>query len=240
MTSAFRNLAAAATTTAILGGTAMAQDDPTRQMIDVLKLPVGDTSVYFNAATQNVVVEKCAMGANNSGVVCDLRVLGAAAIMDYNIQGMTYSVGPDGQYSVTPGNLSQDQWSNEFSGGDYKSLKKTATQAEWSASSPLATAATDGTVIQNDIRVTHMIGAGQYRAEAFSSIPISENRGINLRQSFEDKASAVSSVEMNVSNNGALLSVNLGEAERDFTAGDYDFVERYYKDSQSPYARFER
>ena len=43
-----------ASTTAILAGPAYAQGDTFTDMIAALKLPVNDTAIYFNAATQTV------------------------------------------------------------------------------------------------------------------------------------------------------------------------------------------
>jgi hypothetical protein len=224
---------AAVSTTAILSGSAQAQS-PLDDMIATLRLPVGTPTQYYNAATQSVLQETCNI-VDARHVACDVRVLGAAAIVDFTQRGMVYKIGDDGKITVDPGEFDQETWDTEVDGGLYRKLmKQGGAQASWTASSPLARAAADGTVIQNNIRETALIGD---RAYAKSNVPISENRGIILTQSFEDRSPAHLQIEMKIVQNGAVVSAVGGTASRPFIESDYkEYVVKYYNESLKPYA----
>jgi|GEM_PF-4295638 len=224
---------AAVSTSAILTGTAYAQS-PVEDMIATLRLPVGTTTHYYNAATQVAMSETCNIVDANS-VACDLRVIGVAAIVDFTQRGMLYQVSNDGNImTIDAGEFDQEGWNTEFDGGLYRELMTQGAQASWTATSPLAMTASDGTVIQNDVRKTELRGD---RAYAWSTVPINENRGLILTQSFEDKSPAKLGVEMGVVQNGIVVSVIGGTASRPFIESDYnDYVVKYYNESQRPYA----
>lgn len=223
---------AAVSTSAILSGTAQAQS-PIEDMIATLRLPVGTTTHYYNAATQVVMSETCnIVDANN--VACDLRVMGVAAIVDFTQRGMLYTAGSDGGITIDAGEFDQQGWDTDVDGGLYRDLMKQGAQSSWTAASPLAKAASDGTVIQNEIRNTALRGD---RAFAWSTVPISEHRGLILTQSFEDISPARLGVEMGVFHNGAVIAVPGGVASRAFIESDYnDYVVKYYNESKKPYA----
>ena len=223
---------AAVSTSAILTGTAYAQS-PAEDMIATLRLPVGTTTHYYNAATQVAMSETCNIVDNNN-VACDLRVIGIAAIVDFTQRGMLYSVDAAGKITVDAGEFDQKDWDTDVSGGLYRQWKAQGAQREWTVSSTLAMAADDGIVIQNDVRKTELRGD---RAYAWSTVPINENRGLILTQSFEDKSPAKLGVEMGVVQNGIVVSVIGGTASRPFIESDYnDYVVKYYNESQRPYA----
>lgn len=223
---------AAVSTSAILSGTAYAQS-PIEDMIASLRLPVGTTTHYYNAATQVAMSETCNIVDNNN-VACDLRVIGIAAIVDFTQRGMLYTVNPSGQITVDAGEFDQKDWDTDVSGGLYSDLLEQGTQGSWTASSPLAMTAGDGTVIQNDVRKTELRGD---RAYAWSTVPIAENRGLILTQSFEDKSPARLQMEMGIVQNGAVMAVIGGTASRPFIESDYnDYVVKYYEESRRPYA----
>ena len=225
---------AAASTSAILSGAAHAQS-PAEDMIANLRLPVGTTTHYYNAATQVVMSETCNIVVANS-VACDLRVLGVAAMVDFTQRGMLYSISDDGNImTIDAGEFDQETWDTDVDGGLYKELMIQGTQGSWTATSPLVMTASEGTVIQNDIRKTELRDDRSY---AWSTVPISENRGLILTQSFEDKSPARLGVEMGLVQNGVIVAVIGGTASRPFIESDYnDYVVKYYEESQGPFAR---
>lgn len=225
---------AAVSTSAILSGTAHAQSSPIEDMIATLRLPVGTTTQYYNAATQVAMSETCNI-VDNSNVACDLRVIGIASAVDFTQRGMLYTVNASGNIAIDAGEFDQKDWDTDVNGGLYREWVRQGTQGSWAASSPLAMTASDGTVIQNDVRKTELRGD---RAYGWSTVPISGSRGLILTQSFEDKSPARLGVQLGIVQNGAVISVPGGTASRPFLESDYnDFVVKYYTESQSPYVR---
>ncbi len=224
MISVSRHIAVASTALTLLGGSAAAQDYVSiDDAIALLNLPVGKTHTYFNNATKIAISEECFRQDGNT-VACDMRVMANKAMLDFTYQGMVYQV-KGGELMFTSGVLDQGVWDTDDYRYDFKPVAIANNHGSWTASSPLAQRAADGqTIVQNDVLAISMTGD---RITGCSSVPVTEYRGIDLCQSFEDKSPARAKATM-VATSGRSVFIAEGEtASRPFENGDWDVAVSY-------------
>lgn len=230
MISIARHVAAASTALPLLAGSPAAAQDMD-SVIEMLGLPVGTTATYFNPATRMGIVEEC-FRQDADTVACDMRIMAGKALLDFTYQGMTYDI-EGGELKITAGTLDQGTWNTDVYNYDFKPVVLANHHGSWNASSPLVQFAPDGqTIIQNDVLAITM-PESEVRITGCSSLPITEHRGVDLCQSFEDKSPARANAVLVVASNGAVLSAQGETADRPYSSGDWDVAVSYGKNLRS-------
>lgn len=219
-------LAGAATAVGVVAGGAggASAQAPTGNLAEFLGLRVDEEQTFANKGTLTLIHQSC---AENSAqyVTCDFDVISLQTLQAARFKAEYRQDEAGGDIHTSFRKVEDLEWST-FEGKQARDEINTANDAAftWAADHPLSRIlqkTPDGKVVQNEVRLIQ--AATEESLKISSILPVNENFGFVITNTFNDKSSNKTSFAITPLTVHAGM-VSSAQASRDMDSEDYDYA----------------